>query len=168
VVVATPTATNSSSLPTGALIFKPAADAYVTSATPNTNYGTSKYLRVDGAPTVNSYLLFNVQGLTAPVASVKLKVYVSSGSKAGIKIYSVSNTSWVEKTITFNNAPALGSTAGSSGRFKAGTWVTVDITSLIKGNGLFSVAITDANNTAIRLYSREGGKRSPQLVITTR
>jgi hypothetical protein len=167
-VASTPTGTISISLPSKKLTFKTVADAYVSSATPNTNYGVSKNLRVDGAPTVNSYLLFNVQGLNASVASVKLRIYANSSSRAGIRVYSVSNTSWVEKNIIFSNAPALGAPAGSSGRFKGGTWITVDITSLVTGNGVFCVVITGLDGTAINLASRESSKHAPRLIITIR
>ncbi|HMB24234.1 MAG TPA: DNRLRE domain-containing protein, partial [Anaerolineales bacterium] len=159
--------TTPASSPSEKLTFKAVADAYVSSAIPKTNYGTSKYLRVDGAPTVNSYLMFEVKGLNAPPASVKLRIYANSGSKTGITVYSVSNTSWVEKKITFNNAPSLGSAAGSSGRFKGGEWVTVDITSLVTGNGIFCVALTGQNGTAINMASRES-KHAPRLIVTTR
>ncbi|HSB02550.1 MAG TPA: DNRLRE domain-containing protein [Anaerolineales bacterium] len=162
--VTTPTQQSGSS----SLTFKPVADAYVAANIPNTNYGGSAQLRMDMAPTVNSYLMFNVQGVNAPIISVKLKLYANSRSSVGIKVYSVSNNSWVEKTITFTNAPALGTPIGSTGKFKSKTWVTVDITSLVTGNGTFSIAITGLNGTAVSLASREVAAHAPQLIVTTR
>jgi hypothetical protein len=163
-----PVGTPTQSVPTSGLTFKPVADAYVTAAIPNTNYGGSQQLRVDASPIVNGYLRFNVQGVNAPVASAKLRIYANSSSSTGIKVFGVSNNTWVENTITFNNAPPLGSLGGSIGKFSGGTWITIDITPLITGNGVFNVAVTGLNATAISLASREAGANAPQLIITTR
>ena len=153
---------------TGTLTFSPAADAYVTSAIPNTNYGGSTQLRFDASPTVNGYLTFNVQGLSGSVASAKLKIYANSSSSQGCKVFRVADTSWGERTITFNNAPALGTQIGSYGAFPGASWITIDITPLIAGNGTFSLALSGINATAVSLASRENGSYAPQLIITTR
>ncbi len=161
-----PTPTQSST--SGTLTLTPVADAYVTSAIPNTNYGGSQQIRFDGSPTVNGYLTFSVQGVGAPIASAKLKIYANSSSSAGCKVYGVLDTSWGERSITYNNAPTLGSQIGQSGAFPGATWITVDVTPLITGNGTFSLALSGINSTAVSLASRETGAHSPQLIITTR
>ncbi len=163
-----PTATATQSTPSSNLTFNPVADSYVNAGAPATNYGASNQIRVDASPVVNSYLKFNVQGLASSVASVKLRIYANSSSSAGVQVYGVSNTSWVENTITFSNAPGLGNLGGSTGSFTAGTWITIDITPLITGNGTFSVAVTGIDGTAISLASRESGANAPQLIVTTR
>jgi hypothetical protein len=165
-----PAPTQSQSAPptTGTITLNPVADAYVTSAIPNTNYGASKMIRFDASPVVNGYLTFNVQGLGGSIASAKLRIYANSSSTVGCKVYSVPDVSWVEKSITFNNAPALGNQIGSIGAFKSATWIEVDVTALVTGNGTFSLALTGINGTAVSLASRESGTFVPQLVITTR
>jgi hypothetical protein len=140
----------------------------VTAAIPNTNYGGSQQLRVDASPTVNAYLRFDVKGLNAPIASAKLRIFANSSSSMGIKVFGVANNTWVENIITFNNAPPLGSLGGSVGKFAGGTWITIDVTPLITGNGVFNLAASGLNATAISLASREAGANAPQLIITTR
>lgn len=162
----TPTATPTST--PSQFTFRPVSDSYVDASAPNTNYGNLTQIRVDTSPVVNSYLKFTVQGLTSSVASAKLRIYANSSSSAGIKVYGVSNTSWVETGITYSNAPAVGSQIGSLGSFTGGTWITVDITPFITGNGTFSIAIKGANSTAVSMASRESGANAPQLLITTR
>jgi hypothetical protein len=162
---ATPTQPASSS---GSLTFKPVADAYVTSAIPNTNYGASKQIRVDANPVVTGYLTFNIQGVNAPIASVKLKIYANNSSSQGFKVFGVSSTGWEEKSITFNNAPPPGNQIASSGALKRDAWKKVDVTAYVTGNGMFSIALTGVNNTAVNLSSREAGAKAPQLIITTR
>ncbi|HLO29460.1 MAG TPA: alkaline phosphatase family protein [Anaerolineales bacterium] len=162
-----PAATATQSSTSGTLTFGPAADAYVTSAIPNTNYGGSQQIRFDASPVVKGYLTFNVQGLSGAVSSAKLKIYANSSSTAGCKAYAVPDTSWGERSITYNNAPALGNQVGSSGAFAGAVWVTMDVTPLVAGNGVFSLALTGINGTAVSLASRETGAHSPQLIIKT-
>lgn len=162
---ATPTATRASS--SHSYTFTPAADAYVTAAIPNTNYGGSLQIRFDANPIVKGYLTFTVQGLTAPVTSAKLKLHTNSSTTAGCKFFAVPNTSWNEQTITYNTAPPLGNQVGSIGAFTNSVWITIDVTPLITGNGTFSLAITGLSETAASVASRETGSNAPQLLITT-
>jgi hypothetical protein len=181
----TPTSTNVPPLPTntftpapttvpiatataGSIInLSPAADAYVTSGSPDSNFGTNTSLRADATPTTLSYMMFNVQGLSGAPTKAILKLYFTSTSTIGVNINRVADTTWGEKTITYNNAPAVNSaSAGSSGPVSAsGTWVNIDITSLIPGNGLVSMAITTTSSTNISMASRETGANAPVLTV---
>ncbi len=161
----TPTATATSA--GNSITFTPLADAYVNSSSPSSNYGTNTSLRVDASPTVRSYLKFNVQGLSGAPTRATLRLFATSTSTTGVNINGVSNTSWVETSITYSNAPAIdGALAGSSGAIKtANTFISIDVTSLVTGSGTISLAVTTTNSTAISLASRETGANSPQLVI---
>ncbi len=146
--------------------FLPSADSYTDASNPTVNNGILTQLRIDNSPVVNSYLRFDVQGLSGAVTKATLRVYANSSSSAGYQVYGIPDTSWGETTITFNNAPPFGSVVGSMGAFSAGTWTTVDITPLITGNGTFSLALTGNNGTAVSFVSREGGANAPQLEVT--
>ena len=159
--------TSSGSSTSTTATFTPGADAYVGSDSATTNRGTSTSIRVDGSPTVRSYLKFSLNGLSGAVTRATLRVYANSRQSTGYDVFSVPDTSWTELGITFNNAPALaGTKTGSSGRITAGTWTTVDVTPLVTGNGTFSIALTTTSSTAVNLSSREGAN-PPQLVVTT-
>jgi hypothetical protein len=97
------------------------SDAYVASAIPNTNYGGSQQLRFDASPVVRGYLTFNVQGLTAPIVSAKLRIYANSSSTQGFKVHAVPLNTWGERSITYANAPGLGSQVGAVGAFAGAT-----------------------------------------------
>ncbi|MDX6646216.1 MAG: hypothetical protein QOK40_1943, partial [Miltoncostaeaceae bacterium] len=43
---------------------------------------------------------------------------------------------------------------------------SVDVTSLVTGNGTYSLGLSTTSGTALSLASRESGANSPQLVIT--
>jgi len=161
----TPTPTNTPSSNT--FTFTPLSDSYVNESSPTTNYGTSSALRTDASPIVRSYLRFNVQGLNGTITRVTLRVYANSASSTGYNVNSVADNTWNELTITYNNAPPVGGSAGSSGALSAGVWTMVDVTSLVTGNGQVSLALTTTNNTAISFASRESGANAPQLIVET-
>jgi hypothetical protein len=143
------------------------ADAYVDASNPSTNYGTRTTLRTDNSPVVNSYLKFNVTGLSGnTLSSAVLRVFTNSSNSTGYTVHSVSNTSWGETSITYSNAPAMGSSVGSSGSFGSGVWTSVNVTSLVKGDGLISFGLTSSSSTATSYASRESGANAPQLVLT--
>ena len=146
--------------------FTPLADAYVKAANPTTNYGTATTLRTDASPVVRSYLRFSVQGLSTSIKHVTLRIFVNSNSNTGYVVNSVTDNTWTEAGINFNNAPSVGGTFGSSGSVTGGTWATIDITPYITGNGTYNLALTSTSSTEISLSSREASSK-PQLVVET-
>jgi hypothetical protein len=147
------------------LTLVPVADSYVNSGSPATNYGTATTFRVDGSPNVRSYLRFDVQGLNGRVSRATLRIFANSAASAGVVASSVSNNTWTESTINYDNAPAVGNMLGSSGGFGAGVWINIEITAYITGNGTYNLALTTPGSTAISLASRESGANAPQLII---
>jgi parallel beta-helix repeat protein len=148
----------------GGFTFNPTADSYVTEASPTTNYGTSTQVRADGSPIVRAYLRFDVQGVAGTVTSAKLRIYANSASSVGHEVRRVADTGWGETTITFSNAPNVDAPTGTSGPFSAGGYVEVDVSSLITGNGTYSLAVTTPHTTAISYASRES-TNAPVLVV---
>jgi hypothetical protein len=159
-----PTATPTSSA--GTVTLNPVADSYVDSANPSTNYGTSTQIRVDGSPIVNSYLRFNVQGLSGSATQATLRLYANSALTSGYSVQRVADNTWGETTINYGNAPAIGAAIGATGAVSANTWTSVDVTAYITGNGAFSFALTDPSTTALSLASREAANK-PELVLST-
>lgn len=149
--------------------FPPEADAFVngdTAITRGTNYGTDPRLRTDASPTRNSYLRFNVQGV-ATVNSATLRIFANGNNPIGFRVHGVTDNSWGELTITYNNAPSFDPVpVGSSGPVAANTWYEVDVTSLVTGNGLVSFALTSTSGSNT-YYSSKEGANPPQLVIET-
>jgi hypothetical protein len=142
------------------------ADSYVRSDAAGSNYGTSTKLNLDASPVTRSYLRFSLSGLAGTVTKATLRVYATSAQTTGYDVYGVASTSWAEKGITYSNAPPLaGSKTASSGPVAAGTWQELDVTPLISGNGLYSVALTTTGTRNLALASRETGSTAPQLVV---
>jgi hypothetical protein len=148
-------------------MFSPTDDSYVDASNPTANFGTATTFRVDGSPIVRTYIRFNVQGLGGTITRVSLRVFANSSSSSGYTVSSVSDNIWTEATINYNNAPPLGGAVVSSNGFSGGVWTTVDITSLVSGNGTINLALTTSSSTAISLASRESGANAPQLIVET-
>jgi phosphatidylinositol-3-phosphatase len=148
--------------------FTPSADAYVSQAKPNSNFGTVSTLRTDGSPKVErSYLRFDVTQLTGIVTKATLRLYAGSRDRLGYTVRSVVSTYWSEGGITYANAPPPGAVVASSGAVARGTWRSVDVTGVVNGDGAISLALT-ANGSSAGVYaSRETGATTPELVVET-
>jgi len=105
--------------------------------------------------------------LSGNVTRATLRVFANTASSAGYSVNGVSNNTWAESTINYNNAPPVGSALGSSGSFGAGVWISIDVTAYIAGNGTYNLALTPLGTTAISFASREAATNVPQLVIET-
>ncbi|OOG19786.1 hypothetical protein BWD42_07770 [Sphingobacterium sp. CZ-UAM] len=89
------------------------ADAFVRDGSyANTNYGTSADLLVKSdalSYARKSYVKFDIASVNkSKVSSARLKLYVAETNTALqriINIYTTTNTSWLENTINWNNAP---------------------------------------------------------------
>ena len=151
--------------------FTATADARVESASPSSNFGSDGTLRVDGSstgePTITSYLRFDVSGVSGTVQRAVLRLYVTSGTANGPRVFPTSTT-WTEGGLTWNNAPAAtGAFLADADGLGTDTWAELDVTAAVTGNGahgfLLRTTLTDGSNYA----SRESGATAPQLVVTT-
>lgn len=160
--------------PTQTLTFSPPHDTYVNSGAPNNKYGTATTIRVRKTSTVtlNSYFKFNVSGVSGPVQSAKIRLYVADTSPSGGSIYPVSNTyvgtatPWIETGLTWNNAPTIaGPPLSSVGNAPLNTWVEFDVTPQVSGNGTYSFAIASTNSNAVYYRSDEATGNRPILTV---
>lgn len=161
-----------------ATTFIPTNDATVMQARPRNVYGAKPVLQVkDAARDINSYVKFNVTGLTGAVQSATLRLWVTNASPDGGAVYAVSptylntTTQWLETGLNWNNAPAItGAPLGSLGPVTAGRWVEIDVTAGVVaalGSGSrVSFALTN-DSTNLAAYSSLNGVHPPELVVVT-
>jgi len=121
---------------------------------------------VDNSPVKHFLLKFNVTGVNGQtITNAKLRVYNVDAASKGGDFYSVSDDTWDEDTVTWNNAPPADITlSGTLGAVSINTWYEVDVTSLITTDGTYSLRISDSVGGAD--YSSKEGANPPQLVIT--
>jgi chitodextrinase len=148
--------------------FLPVADAYVNSAKPNANYGQSVKLKTESVPQMLSYMRFDLRRVTGSISRATLVVYSSTASSAGFEVHSVTDDGWEERSITYRNAPAFSSvSASTSGSILGRDWSSVDVTSLVAGGGLLSIALTPRPAADVTLASRESNSKGPMLLVET-
>lgn len=161
------TSKSATTLSAASYIFTAAADGYVASDFATTNYGSASTLKVDASPDDRAFLRFHVGDLSGTVTKATLRLYTTSSSSTGYQVRQVNDQSWEEGSITYSNAPGVESVIGTSGSLTASTWTTVDVTSLINGNGVYDLAITTTSTSSMSFMSREASSNQPQLVIVT-
>jgi hypothetical protein len=146
--------------------FTPVADAYVSTAHPDANYGSEPTLRADATPKIRSYLRFRLDGLSGRVVKAKLRLWSPTGDLAGYSVHPVSSR-WVERDLTSRSRPAAATPVAGSGPFGPGSWSSVDVTRLMDDSPQISLVVTTRSSQTLTFASREGPNR-PQLVIWTK
>jgi acid phosphatase type 7 len=166
-------ASNSATVTTpsgGPLVFVPTDDSYVRADQPDSNFGSATTLQPDNSPVQHALLKFTLSGVgSKTVTNATLRLYcVDPSAGSGGSFAPITTNKWSESTVTWNSAPAFGSPFVSLGPVSTGTWYSVDVTSLVHGDGTVSIGVTSTSGDGADYTSSEGsvGFR-PQLVVTT-
>ncbi|HVE58344.1 MAG TPA: DNRLRE domain-containing protein [Pyrinomonadaceae bacterium] len=146
------------------------ADSYTSGTSVNGNFGGNPTLTVSANNV--AYVKFNLSATlkagtkSDDIAKATVKFYVSKVATAGkLDIYPVL-ADWDEKTITANNAPAVGAllqTTAQIGKDAQGNYLLIDLTSLVKqwlGDGSPQTALP---NYGFALAPHQPDAETPQL-----
>jgi subtilisin family serine protease len=159
-----------------------AADAYVRDgSSAGSNFGTATTLQAKTSGAAGnsrwSYLRFPLGGVGGAVASARLRLHGSRSQTSAVTLaaFGVSNTSWSETAITWNNKPALGPKQGDSvlvtPTARRYEW---DVTAFVKAQraaGATAVTLAikmdqSVNDSPDSFASREASSNRPELVVT--
>lgn len=152
--------------PTTAFTYTPVADAYISKTLPTANFGSSNMLRVYGGPLGASYLRFDVRELPGTVHRASLHLYAHTASNAGYQVRAMENSDWSELTITYGNAPPIGDLIAISASFEAKQWTSVDLSSLVRGSGIYDFVLFTFDGAPLSVASRNAiPPYRPQLVV---
>jgi hypothetical protein len=153
-------------VPPTSATFTPNADTYVQQAKASNNYGTATTLVVSGRSgrAQEAYLRFNVVGITQPITSVTLRIFVTSGASNGPALLPT-DPAWNEGTVTWNARPAVTGAAFADLASVPTGWVDIDVTSYVTGDGTYSILMRSVVSDALRFASRETST-SPQLIVS--
>ena len=159
--------------PTRTHSFAALADAYVSSTDRGANFGSHNIMLIDSANPVSAsrrtrgYVRFQVEGLNDPVTAAVLRLYVTDKGNDAIEARNVVGTSWGESDVTWDDSPATpDDVVDSTDATDAGTWVSLDVAPLVRGNGEVSIVLTSSSSAPMAVSSREGQRRQ-ELVVTT-
>ncbi len=127
-----------------------------------------------------SYLTFDISSISGSISSASLRVFGNTedtrDANVPVGAYSVSNTSWSESTITWNNKPATSSSAlatatvtDNTGRYYSWNVAGYVQNEISAAHTKVSFALKSGAVTQGRQlwHSKETGSSAPQLVITT-
>ena len=147
---------------------KAVADANTSKANPTRNYGGLATVKLDADPTQTGYFRFIPQ-FDGKVTKATLRVYTTASSTTGFSVYPVADGAWGEKTITYANAPAAGTTRlAAVGSFSKSKWLALDVTPAVTQSGPVSLALKAASATGFAVAAREyPNPRTAELVVTT-
>ena len=148
--------------------YLPSDDAYVRSNFPNENTGTAPTLRAYKSSTAqtDSFLRFSVGAPAGSVTSAKLRLFVRDASPNGGQLFTA-DPNWSEGALTWTTRPAIGTaTIASAGAVVAGTWIELDVSSVVTGQGPYSFVLRGASSD-VAYYDSEEAANKPQLVVTS-
>jgi hypothetical protein len=104
----------------------------------------------------DGYLKFNITGVSGTIRSAQLHLYSKYPEGYTLSAYEVSDTTWEESSLTWSNAPGLGTLIASS--LVTTNWVSIDVTGHVVGNGLLSIGLSTDNGTKNRVHTKEGAE----------
>ena len=152
------------------LTFFPIADARADEATPEANFGTSIRLQATGSlPRRESYLRFNLAGISGPILSAKLRLSATTdGTKDGPALFRAGD-SWSESGLTWANRPPRDALpVADLGAIPVGTIAEYDARGLVTGDGQVNLALVSTFGDNVDFGSREhtDPEKRPKLVVT--
>lgn len=156
-------------------------DSYTASSNPNSNYGSQSMLDVIG-PGVNSYVRFDLTALPAGltgsnVSKATVRLNVNGVTTSGtFDVYEVTK-SWTEGSITYNNAPVLGTKVNSAVMIPTSkrNFIDVDVTQAlqdwlngVQGNYGIALVPTSGSSISVSFDSKENTSTShdPELTVS--
>ncbi|KFE66832.1 hypothetical protein DB31_9046 [Hyalangium minutum] len=148
--------------------FIPIADARVDANNPATNYGGDSVLKVDASPDYETFLRFEVSGLSGTVRRAKLRLYATDATANGPSVYTT-GSSWQESSVTFQTKPSVQTHLSTAGAVAANTWAEWDVTAAVSGNGTVNLALVPTGSDGAVFWSRNTSSNAayrPQLVVT--
>src|SRR5262245_32031055 len=161
--------TTAQTSPTQTLTFGAIADSYVDANVASTNFNSAPELKTDASPVRYIYLRFAVTGVNSrSVQHARVRMQVTGQSDIGGTIHKISNNTWNETTLNFNNKPAIdGPGLHTLGAVTVGAIVEFNVDTAITGDGVYSFAIDNTSPSAAAYTSNAATSgQKPQLVVT--
>ena len=137
----------------------------------DTNFGADPTLQVSNQSGFQKiiYVQFTVANIPAGATNITAQLKLRSqttGTGRSITAHAVTNTSWGELTLTWNNKPALGtslSTVSSHTATQDSVW---DVTGHVTGNGTFAIGLDTTFTSGDTTFDSKEGGTAPRVVVT--
>jgi hypothetical protein len=154
------------------LTFPAVADTWVDSQTPAASFGSATLLRVDGSPTRQAFLRFEVTGTGgARVQAARVRLTVgpagADASVSGGRLHVISNHDWTEAGTTWTFRPAVdGPVVAVQGAAAKNAVLDFDVTAAVAGDGTHDFALVPASGDGVGYRSREATTGRPALIVS--
>ncbi len=133
-----------------------AADATVDRDRASTPNGSANEVLSSKTPDRRAYVRFAIPQVSSGVERASLAFYVPATSSGTLDVF-LTSASWSETTLTYNNAPRLGTKILSVARKPAG-WVRLDVTPWVQPGQQLGLAMrTTTRSGSWRIKARESG-----------
>jgi hypothetical protein len=142
-------------------------DAYVSAASPTTNFGADPMLLAQGgASPMRTFVRFDLASVPGPVLLAKLSLRVTTTGGGGGTVSLVSNTQWTEGAITYQNAPATGATLVQMPSSSRDGTIAANVTGPIHedADAQLSFALATPSAGQVQYHSKEDAQ-PPRLVL---
>jgi cysteine-rich repeat protein len=157
----------------------PTADSWVLKGSGgNDNYGSSDELHVkwdsSDSDKKRTFLKFDLSSIPYAITSATLKMYKYGGDSAAqtVKVNLVSDDSWTENGIIWNNQPSYSTLCGSTGVGSSNTYYTWTVTSCAQGEysgdkiiSLVARLENDGEHKDFRSKEKSGTNQDPYLEV---
>src|SRR4051812_9125983 len=140
-------------------------DTYISQAARTTNYGSALSMTSGGATNKvkRVYLRFTVSGIPAGATVTGARIVLTALNSSGVKpsLKRQTTGTWTESTLTYANAPALGTSITSPPAVKVGP-VTFQVQNIVQSNGTFAFGIAQGSSKETNWATKESAT-PPQL-----
>lgn len=116
-----------------------------------------------------AYLKFDVRGIPADATGVSVRLALSSdrAQPERLQLHTVESSSWMEETLTYRTAPAVGGVVAEVVPPPSSTDVTFDLSGVVQRDGLYSFAITaPLAGSTTSFFGHERRTGGPRLAVT--
>ena len=139
----------------------PVQDTFDTAQYPSETRGGWAVLRVNSAPIKHTYMRFAVPAGTVSRALLRLYVTAPGGT---FTVHSVLSDSWNASTLTYRNAPPIGTGTIATGTATTAGWISLDVTTAVSAGGDVNFALTTTGPQT--QFSSGTGIDPPELALT--
>jgi hypothetical protein len=161
-------ATTTTTLPGAAGVV--VADVSAREDAPVTNFGAAASLEVGERPKARAFVRVAVTGVGGRrVAHARLQLQVAgvpgAGSVSGGRLHGLDDCGWDERAVTWKRQPKMAGIIDEIGSVAPGDVVEFDVTSAVRGDGVYCFGLENRSEDHVVYGSREGRERKPGLVI---
>ena len=148
-------------------------DSFILDNKVNLNMGSEATISVKNTTRKVGLVKFDLSSVTDPVLSAVLEIKGTNAASGGnLSVYSVTDDSWNENTVTYSTRPSKGALLGSTTLGASGTVYSIDISDFVvaesNGDNTVSLWLNDNLSTGSRydFASKEAaGEVGPKLVL---